>query len=239
MTPFATSLTIASLAPAVVGHLGGEEVMLTGTFPDGPYDVFVASPDGEKRCFPADRGTELDCYPDDGASMRIVVPPLTAGAQPYSISVRQGATRFDLVNVITVKHLTFFKKVYDLRAILPPTWDARPRSLHREALAPAAVTVNQAPVIDPVADQQITFAGGLTTVQPTFTDGDGAPGVYAWAFAGHGNTPPGWITVDGPTGEVSMTAPSATPVVIAGLVLSLFDGELYSYSNAFDVEVTG
>ena len=133
-----SSITITALSRAAVDTEGGAELVITGDFADqfgkayrvyaGPLGTVADAPCGSGKA-----GQGFDLYVQSATSLCCFLPALVAGATTNLLVRRVDGSREQLIaaalRVLPKQH---YSCVFDMRAILPPTYRLGPRNLENE-----------------------------------------------------------------------------------------------------------
>lgn len=121
---------LISVSPSAVESSGGDELVLTGVFPDlVPIAVHVG-PTGtsaDAQAYSLDSGYGVES--PEGTTLTVRVPPLAPGV--YSVSIAYGELTDALIGALTVNAASFKSGAFNIRSALSPIFAVGPRSLDK------------------------------------------------------------------------------------------------------------
>jgi hypothetical protein len=137
-------MVITSSSPSIVSRNGGDNVVLTGVFPQGmPLYVTVSAPDAKLyQAMSGVAGNGRQIYSYDGKTLSIFLPNLRNYATETAFGIAVDTTdplgagyvsaAVTLASAFTIRPDFFATQVYALRSVLPLDYATGPRSIENE-----------------------------------------------------------------------------------------------------------
>lgn len=121
------ALTITAINPSVIGDEGGEELVLTGTFPELTAVKAYLGSAGDETDSPCYGGQGYGYNPmsQDGVTLRVVAAAGAIGSNWLTVVVGVETAQI----AVTVVERNFKTATFSMRADYPPWYDAGPRML--------------------------------------------------------------------------------------------------------------